>query len=90
MNTPDVEESNEPNDRITRIIDRLHRALENDPEYKDDKSIIFLTSTVDKRAGGGYFGYEDTKEAMAALLHHFRVVMQSVGADVHVVTMSKN
>lgn len=64
-------EEAEPMDRLTRLANTARRAVEADPEFRDDVRLIISVSGIreDGKDGGGLFvhGYEPSDEDKALL-----------------------
>jgi len=73
----------EPHDRLTRICDRLSTAFDADSEKcEGDKLIIFIDSDADKRSGIVVHDWEETGNAVAALLVHLQAMFKAMGKNI--------
>jgi hypothetical protein len=76
----DVQRSETPAERLTRMANRLAGVLESDPEYEPgDQAVIMLGNAGQGRGGIGLFGYESDTHAMAAMLTHLKAIFEANG-----------
>ena len=77
-----VQRSDEPVDRLTKLGGAIVKQLEGDPETRDVKAIIMLADA----SGGGIAisGYDDDEEAIAAVFAYLAAHLQAIGKDLRV------
>ena len=80
--TDEKRTENEPHDRLTRLADRIARMGKDDPDYDDEKMIVFLHDG--DRGGIGLFGYDSDSEAVADMLIYLRSILRANGKDLQV------
>lgn len=79
----------EPVDRLTRMCDAMADAFRAHPEHREgDKAVVFLS---DPEMGGiVVLDYEDTTEAIAALLMHIKALVESNGKTLDIMFMGED
>lgn len=83
MAADDVQRTEEPHDRLTRICDEMTVTFDSHPEHRDeDKCIVFLDDG--ERGGLVLHGYENDIEAMVDLLMHLRAMFRANGKSLDV------
>jgi len=84
----DVNTSNEPHSRLTRLTNKAIDAVVSDPEYTNEIKLLVLID--DGENGGiGLSGYDGTDEAITDLLTHLDAVVQSTGRKMMVVPIGR-
>jgi hypothetical protein len=79
----DLNRTDEPHDRLTRLCAAMTDALMAHPETTDEiRCAVFLS---DDRVGGlQIYGYDDDSEAVVDVLMHVRAIMRSNGKDLQI------
>jgi len=72
-----------PMDRLTRIGNRLIEDFLEDEELTDADKLIVMIDDAD-RGGIAMHGWEDDKEALAALFMHLRAIFRVNGKDLQI------
>jgi hypothetical protein len=76
--------SEEPQDRLTRICDKMTMTFDLHPEHREtDKCMVFLDDG--KRGGIVLHGYDDQIEAMTDLLIHLKAMFKASGKNFDIV-----
>lgn len=79
----DVNRSEEPTERLTRLCDAMLDALHRHPEYSDDvQAIIFLDDG--NQGGMAHEGYGDDIEAVAAMFMHITALLKAAGKGIQI------
>jgi hypothetical protein len=79
-------QSDEPTDRLTNLANDILGAIEAHANYRpDDQAIVFVHG--DGRGGVGTYGFEDSKEAIAALFVHMRAMFHANGLRLDIMGM---
>ena len=82
----EVERTEGPHDRLTRMCDAALRAYEEHPEHgEQDRCIIFMD---DGEEGGLVIsGYDEDTEAMANLLRHLQAMFAASGMKLDLMSL---
>lgn len=84
----DVQRTNKPHNRLTRICDQMTQTFDRHPEHlPDDRCIVFLDSDTDRMGGIVVHGYDDDRQALVNLLMHVKAMFASMGMHIDLMTL---
>lgn len=83
-----VNRTEEPHDRLTRLAGVMTEALDAHPEHEAEKAVVFLQDG--DRGGMCIHGYDDPREAVADVLVHLQALLASYGTDLQLMVLGED